>query len=193
MAQAVLVNCHFDSVPLSPGASDDAVQCGIMLEVLRALSASLELMANDVLFLFNGAEETPLPASHAFITQVWILTFVFFLLWEYSSDSLTFQHHWAEHASMFVNLEAAGAGAGREVLFQVNNPHLHVLRIVVFELKKILKTCSVWSWQHVDPPHLPQERPSPVRLRRRAGDFPSEHVEFEITTPFPTIVYFRAG
>ena len=72
MAQAVLVNCHFDSVPLSPGASDDAVQCGIMLEVLRALSASLELMANDVLFLFNGAEETPLPASHAFITQVWI-------------------------------------------------------------------------------------------------------------------------
>ena len=78
MAQAVLVNCHFDSVPLSPGASDDAVQCGIMLEVLRALSASLELMANDVLFLFNGAEETPLPASHAFITQVWILTFVFF-------------------------------------------------------------------------------------------------------------------
>ncbi len=30
---AILVNCHFDSVPLSPGASDDAVNCGIMLEV----------------------------------------------------------------------------------------------------------------------------------------------------------------
>ncbi len=68
---SILVNCHFDSVPQSPGASDDAVNCGIMLEVLRALSsrAGHARLENDVVFLFNGAEETPLPASHAFITQ----------------------------------------------------------------------------------------------------------------------------
>merc|ERR1719350_367634 len=51
---ALLVNCHFDSVPQSPGASDDAVSCAIMLEVLEVLATSPQPIRHNIVFLFNG-------------------------------------------------------------------------------------------------------------------------------------------
>ncbi|KAJ8401946.1 hypothetical protein AAFF_G00375270 [Aldrovandia affinis] len=99
----MLANCHFDTVANSPGASDDAVSCAVMLEVLHSLANLSTPLRHGVVFLFNGAEENILQASHGFITQ----------------------HPWASQIRAFINLEAAGVG-GKEVVFQTGpeNPWL---------------------------------------------------------------------
>lgn len=51
------------------GASDDAVACAIMLEIMRAIAMDRTPLLHQLIFLFNGAEENLLQASHGFITQ----------------------------------------------------------------------------------------------------------------------------
>ncbi|CAH0551529.1 unnamed protein product [Brassicogethes aeneus] len=92
---SLLVNSHFDSVPTSPGASDDGISVVTMLEVLRKLSRSPDRPEHNIIFLFNGAEETTLQASHGFITK----------------------HKWAKECKVLINLEACGSG-GKMTMFQ---------------------------------------------------------------------------
>ncbi|KAL5967095.1 Endoplasmic reticulum metallopeptidase 1 [Taenia solium] len=95
VARSILVNCHYDTAPQSPGASDAFVGCANSLEVARILASGGTTLRNNIIFLFNSAEENILPASHAFITQ----------------------HPWAEEVAVFINLEGAGAG-GKLLVFQ---------------------------------------------------------------------------
>lgn len=66
---SLLVNSHFDSVPISPGAGDPIALVAVMLESLRVISMSPNALKHNIIFLFNGAEENTLQGSHAFISQ----------------------------------------------------------------------------------------------------------------------------
>ncbi|KAL5244881.1 hypothetical protein ACI65C_012290 [Semiaphis heraclei] len=94
VTDAVLLNCHFDTVPAGPGVSDDGVNCAVMVELLRVLAKTPSLR-RPIIFLFNGGEEIMLQASHGFVTR----------------------HPWSSSARHVINLDSCGAG-GREILFQ---------------------------------------------------------------------------
>lgn len=51
------------------GSGDDGAMVVVMLEILRIMATSRETFTHPIVFLFNGAEENPLQASHGFITQ----------------------------------------------------------------------------------------------------------------------------
>lgn len=100
IGSSILVNCHYDSVPFALGASDNAAFCAIMAEALTRLSRRKEKLKRNIVFLFNGAEENGLQASHAFL-----------------------QHPWAKGATAVINLDAAGMN-GKPTIFQVTDPRV---------------------------------------------------------------------
>ena len=90
---AVLLNAHIDSAANAPGASDDLLAVGVLLEALRYFATHRP--ARDIIVLINGAEETHQLAAHAFATQ----------------------HPDAKDVQFVVNLESMGSG-GREFIFR---------------------------------------------------------------------------
>lgn len=61
----LLINSHYDSVPVGPGASDAGVGVAAMLEVARLLKD--RPLARPVTFLFNEGEESGLIGARAFL------------------------------------------------------------------------------------------------------------------------------
>ncbi|KAG0033901.1 hypothetical protein BGZ81_006922 [Podila clonocystis] len=95
---SILLNSHYDTTLGSPGAADDALGVGVMMEIIRVMSLKAAPKKNSIVFLFNGGEESLQDASHSFITN----------------------HELKDNIKAVVNLEACGT-TGPEILFQANS------------------------------------------------------------------------
>jgi len=93
-APAVALMAHYDSVPGSPGAADDAAGVAAILETVRALRATGPLR-RDVAVILTDGEETGLLGARAFFRE----------------------HPLARRLGFVINLEARG-GAGKARMFQ---------------------------------------------------------------------------
>lgn len=94
--KAVLLVGHYDTVPSSPGASDDGSAVAMMLETVRALKAGPPL-SHDVIFLFSDGEEIGLRGAKAFV----------------------YQHQWAKEIAIVLNFDARG-NSGPAIMFQTS-------------------------------------------------------------------------
>jgi hypothetical protein len=102
--RAILLVAHYDSVPRSPGASDDASGVATLLETARALRAAPPLR-HDVILLFSDAEEVGLFGARAFVQA----------------------HPWARDTALVLNFEARGH-AGPVYTFETSPDNLWLVR-----------------------------------------------------------------
>lgn len=99
---AVLVNAHIDSTLPSPGAADDALPVGVMLETARNLIETPSWSPRHaVILLFNNAEESLQDGSHLYSKQ----------------------HSTRSTVRAVLNLEACGTTGG-ELLFQATSEQM---------------------------------------------------------------------
>jgi len=64
----VLLSAHYDSVAGSPGAADDGIGVGVLLETARGLNTAGALR-NDVVILLTDSEENGLQGAEAFVRE----------------------------------------------------------------------------------------------------------------------------
>ena len=102
--RAILLACHYDSVPNSPGASDDGAGVVTLLETARALKAGTPLK-NDVILLFTDGEEVGLLGANAFVAE----------------------HAAARDVGLFLNFEARG-NSGPLVMFETSGSNGALIR-----------------------------------------------------------------
>ena len=95
--KALLLASHYDTVPSSPGASDDGSGVVVVLETLRALRASGMPLRNDVICLFSDGEEVGQQGAKAF----------------------AYSHPWAKDVGLVLNFDARGNG-GPAVMFETS-------------------------------------------------------------------------
>ena len=97
MRKPSCLQAHYDTVPVSPGASDDGAAVVSILETLRALKSSQPLR-NDVIALFSDGEEVGLLGARAFV----------------------YQHPWAKDVGVVLNFDARGS-SGPVIMFETSN------------------------------------------------------------------------
>lgn len=93
-APAIALMAHYDSVPASPGAADDATGTAVVLDVVRALKAK-GTPERDVIVILTDGEEAGLLGAHLFFAE----------------------HPLARRIDLLINLESRGGG-GRGNMFQ---------------------------------------------------------------------------
>lgn len=100
-SNALLLGSHIDSTLPSPGAADDGIGVGVMLDIARVIVDRDEPFDNSLLFMWNGGEETLQDGSHLYSTQ----------------------HSSATDVKAVINLEAAGTSGGA-LLFQATSKEM---------------------------------------------------------------------
>jgi Zn-dependent M28 family amino/carboxypeptidase len=95
---AILLGSHIDSTLPAPGAADDGMGVGVMLDIARVLVDRNDPFEGEIIFLWNGAEETLQDGSHMYSVQ----------------------HETAKTVRAVINLEAAGTSGGA-LLFQATS------------------------------------------------------------------------
>ena len=96
---ALVLMAHYDSVPTTPGANDDASGVAVVLETARALRQGSQLRNDVILLLTDGEEPAPRYGASAFIDR----------------------HPWMDDIKLVVNLEAVG-GNGPSLLIETSGP-----------------------------------------------------------------------
>ncbi len=102
--RAVMLSAHYDTVPNSPGASDDAAGVATLLEAARVLSAGAPLR-RDLVLLFTDGEELGLLGATAFVEA----------------------HPWRDDVGWALNFEARGA-SGASAMYETSLPNSGLIR-----------------------------------------------------------------
>ncbi|KAJ2646471.1 hypothetical protein IWW40_005388, partial [Coemansia sp. RSA 1250] len=97
--EALLVQAHYDAVPMSHGAFDDGVGVAVCLELIRSLAS--QPTRHPVVINIDWGEENGLYGAMLFARF----------------------HPWADQVRAYINLEAGGVG-GRTMLFRASHPLL---------------------------------------------------------------------
>ena len=101
----VLLTAHYDTVAGSPGAGDDGIGVGVLLETARALSAAAP--RNTVMILLTDAEEVGLLGAEAFVRE--------------RAKQLG--------TTVVLNHEARGAGGG-PMTFRMSSPNSELIEVL---------------------------------------------------------------
>jgi hypothetical protein len=96
---AIMLSAHYDTVPNSPGASDDGAGVATLLETARVLREGGPLR-RDVVLLFTDGEELGLLGSVAFVSE----------------------HPWRKDVALSLNFEARGS-RGASAMYETSLPN----------------------------------------------------------------------
>ena len=109
---AVMLACHYDSVPSGPGASDDGVAVAAVLEMARMAQEFVE-SGRDIVFLFTDGEEYGLLGAKAFVEE----------------------NRLAQKIEFAVNLEARGT-TGPSIMFQTSSDSAQMISIFAKSIER---------------------------------------------------------
>lgn len=68
---AIVLMAHYDTVPETPGANDDAAAVAALIEVARVLTGSAPMRNDVILLLTDGEEPNPRFGASAFVDHPW--------------------------------------------------------------------------------------------------------------------------